>query len=65
MGLQAAYNLTVANSASSNFALTVMTVVALIFTPLVLACQGWKYYVFRCRIKAPAGPSEPVSTARP
>ena len=61
-----AYNLTVANSASSNYALTVMTVVALIFTPLVLAYQGWSYYVFRGRIKAPpAAPSEVVTTPTP
>ena len=60
-----AYNLTVANSASSNYALTVMTVVALIFTPLVLAYQGWSYYVFRGRIKAPAAPSELATSARP
>ena len=61
----AAYNLTVANSASSNYALTVMTVVAAIFTPLVLAYQGWSYYVFRGRIKAPAAPSELATSARP
>jgi len=60
-----AYNLTVANSASSNYALTVMRVVAVIFTPLVLAYQGWSYYVFRGRIKAPAvgGPSAASSAA--
>jgi cytochrome d ubiquinol oxidase subunit II len=31
-----------------------MTVVAAVFTPLVLAYQGWTYYVFRARIKGPA-----------
>ena len=50
-----AYNLTVSNASSSNYALTVMTVVALIFTPLVLAYQAWSYYVFRARVKGPAG----------
>ncbi len=50
----AAYNLTVKNSASSHYALTVMTVVALVFTPLVLAYQGWTYHVFRARIRGPA-----------
>jgi cytochrome d ubiquinol oxidase subunit II len=50
----AAYNLTVKNSASSHYALVTMTVVAVIFTPLVLAYQGWSYHVFRGRIKGPA-----------
>jgi cytochrome d ubiquinol oxidase subunit II len=56
-----AYNLTVANSSSSHYALTTMTVVAVIFTPLVLAYQGWSYYVFRARVKGPAE-REPTST---
>jgi len=59
----AAYNLTVSNSSSSNYSLTVMTVVAAIFTPLVLAYQGWSYYVFRARIKGP--PAEPTTPAQP
>jgi cytochrome bd ubiquinol oxidase subunit II len=54
-----AYNLTVANSASGSYALTVMTVVALIFTPLVLAYQAWSYYVFRGRIKGPVAETAP------
>ena len=49
-----------ANSASSHYALTVMTVVAVIFTPLVLAYQGWSYYVFRGRIKGPAAQATPA-----
>ena len=61
-----AYNLTVSSTAASNYALTVMTVVAVIFVPLVLAYEGWSYYVFRARVKAPpaipAG-SSPPSTA--
>ena len=51
----AAYNLTVANSASSHYALVTMTVVAVVFTPLVLAYQGWSYHVFRGRHKGAAG----------
>jgi len=35
-----AYNLTVANSASPSYTLKVMTVVAVVFFPLVLAYQG-------------------------
>jgi cytochrome d ubiquinol oxidase subunit II len=48
------YNLTVANSAAGNYALTVMTVVAVVFAPLVIAYQAWSYHVFRGRIKGPA-----------
>jgi cytochrome bd-type quinol oxidase subunit 2 len=49
-----AYNLTVNTSASGNYALTVMTVVAVIFFPLVLVYQGWSFHVFRARLKSPA-----------
>jgi cytochrome bd ubiquinol oxidase subunit II len=50
----AAYNLTVNNSASGHYALVVMTVVAAIFFPLVLIYQGWSFHVFRARLKSPA-----------
>ena len=43
-------SLTVDNASSSHYALAVMTVVALIFTPLVVLYQGWTYYVFRARV---------------
>jgi cytochrome d ubiquinol oxidase subunit II len=42
--------LTVANAASTHYTLTVMSWVAVIFTPLVLLYQGWTYWVFRKRI---------------
>jgi cytochrome d ubiquinol oxidase subunit II len=48
------YDLTVANSASAHYALSVMTVVAVIFAPLVIAYQAWSYHVFRARIALPA-----------
>ena len=32
-----------------------MTVVAAIFVPVVLAYQGWSYWVFRQRLARPAG----------
>jgi cytochrome d ubiquinol oxidase subunit II len=48
-----AFNLTVGNASSSSYALTVMTVVACIFAPLVIAYQGWSYHVFRRRLAAP------------
>ncbi len=54
------YNLTVANSAAGHYALTVMTVVAAVFAPLVIAYQAWSYHVFRARI---TGPAAATSTA--
>ncbi len=45
-----AYSLTTTNAASTNYTLSIMTVVAVIFTPLVLLYQGWTYWVFRRRI---------------
>lgn len=45
-----ANSLTVANAASADYALTVMSVVALIFFPLVLLYQAWSYVVFRHRL---------------
>jgi cytochrome d ubiquinol oxidase subunit II len=43
-------SLTVTNAASSRYTLTVMSWVALAFTPVVLVYQGWTYWVFRKRI---------------
>jgi cytochrome bd ubiquinol oxidase subunit II len=43
-------SLTIQNSAAGHYALEVITVVAAIFTPLVLLYQGWTYYVFRARL---------------
>jgi cytochrome bd ubiquinol oxidase subunit II len=62
-----AYNLTVNNSASGSYALKVMTIVAILFVPLVLAYQGWSFHVFRARVKAPATPhqSNPDPPAAP
>ena len=51
----AAYNLTVNNAASGSYALKVMTIVAVIFFPLVLLYQGWSFHVFRGRLQGPAG----------
>ncbi len=47
-----AYSLTISNASSSQYTLTVMSIVALIFVPIVLAYQGWTYYMFRKRISA-------------
>jgi cytochrome bd ubiquinol oxidase subunit II len=43
-------SLTVEDASSSHYALAVMSVVALIFVPIVLMYQGWTYYVFRHRV---------------
>jgi cytochrome d ubiquinol oxidase subunit II len=48
-----AFNITIGNAAASSYALTVMTVVACIFLPLVLGYQAWSYHVFRRRLAAP------------
>ncbi|MBS42735.1 MAG: cytochrome d ubiquinol oxidase subunit II [Nocardioides sp.] len=45
-----AYSLTTTNAAATDYTLTVMTWVAVIFTPIVLIYQGWTYWVFRKRI---------------
>ena len=46
----AAYNLTVAGTASGSYALKVMTVAAVTFVPLILLYQSWTYRVFRARV---------------
>ncbi len=45
-----AYSLTLNASASSHYTLTVMTIVAVILLPVVLAYQAWTYWVFRHRV---------------
>ncbi len=61
----AAYNLTVNNSASGSYPLTVMTIVAVIFLPIVLLYQGWSFHVFRARVRAPAPSAEAPPSTRP
>jgi hypothetical protein len=58
-------SLTIWNAASANETLLVMTVVAAIFVPLVLAYQGWSYWVFRQRLVRPAGQPAPDPPPRP
>jgi cytochrome d ubiquinol oxidase subunit II len=68
-----AYNLTAHNTASAAYSLKVMTVVAIVLVPVVLAYQTWTYYVFRGRVSrsefepaprpsAPPGPRRPAAT---
>jgi len=63
----ASYSLTVSNAASGAYALKVMTVVVILFLPLVLLYQGWTYYVFRKRVSLadlePQGPEPPATAA--
>jgi cytochrome bd ubiquinol oxidase subunit II len=56
-------SLTVDGAASSHYALSVMSVVALIFVPLILLYQGWTYYVFRRRIGGEASEPQPPEAA--
>ncbi len=49
----AAYDLTIANTASPPYTLKVMTVVAVICFPVVLIYQAWGYHVFRKRLSVP------------
>ncbi|WP_059010169.1 cytochrome d ubiquinol oxidase subunit II [Streptomyces specialis] len=48
--LAAEWSLTVENAASTPYTLRIMTWCAVLVTPLVLAYQGWTYWVFRKRI---------------
>ena len=45
-----AFSLTIFNAASTQYTLKVMTVVALVMTPVVLIYQGWTYWIFRKRV---------------
>jgi cytochrome d ubiquinol oxidase subunit II len=58
-----ANNLTVAGTASGDYALKVMTVVAVVVFPVVLLYQGWSYWVFRARINTPTEIVERASGA--
>jgi cytochrome d ubiquinol oxidase subunit II len=58
-----AFSLTTANAAAAANTLAIMTVVACVFLPLVLAYQAWTYWVFRKRVSAP--PLVPPSSSPP
>jgi cytochrome d ubiquinol oxidase subunit II len=45
-------SLTTENASSTDYTLTIMTWVAVVFTPIVLAYQAWTYWVFRKRVGA-------------
>ena len=50
--LNPAWSLTITNAASTQYTLSVMTVAAAIFVPIVLIYQCWSYYIFRKRVTA-------------
>jgi cytochrome d ubiquinol oxidase subunit II len=61
-----AFSLTTTNASSTPYTLTIMSWVALAFTPIVLAYQAWTFWVFRRRVSpsdipAPTGLA-PVET---
>ena len=61
-----AYNLTIANSASPSYTLKVMTVIAVIFLPLVIVYQSWAYHIFKRRLSVPrVGGDESEAAAPP
>jgi cytochrome d ubiquinol oxidase subunit II len=48
--LDPTYSLTIQNAAASPYTLKVMTIVAVVFIPIVLIYQSWTYRVFRKRV---------------
>lgn len=50
--LDPAFHMSLNLASSSNYTLTVMTVVAVILVPVVLLYQAWTYWVFRARISS-------------
>ncbi|MBN1372018.1 MAG: cytochrome d ubiquinol oxidase subunit II [Anaerolineaceae bacterium] len=48
------YSLNIVNTASSPYTLRIMSIVALIFVPIVLAYTAWSYWIFRKRISLKA-----------
>lgn len=48
--LDPAYSLTIYNASSSPYTLKVISIVTAIFLPIVLAYQGWTYWIFRKRL---------------
>jgi cytochrome d ubiquinol oxidase subunit II len=50
--LDPAYSLTIFNSSSSPYTLGIMTAVALVFVPIVIAYKIWVYRIFRAPVSA-------------
>jgi cytochrome d ubiquinol oxidase subunit II len=58
-------DLTIQNTSSAHYSLTVMTWVAGVLLPVVLVYQGWTYHVFRRRLGAPAATTARIPSPRP
>ena len=50
------------NASSTDYTLKIMTIVAVVFTPIVLLYQGWTYWVFRKRLRAESIPNPEAGT---
>ena len=50
------------NASSTDYTLKVMTIVAVVFTPIVLAYQAWTYWIFRKRLSADQIPNPESGT---
>ena len=50
--LNPAFDLTISNASSSDYTLGLMSIVAAVGLPLVIAYQAWTYWVFRRRVSA-------------
>ncbi len=59
-----AFSLTTTNASSTDYTLTIMTWVAVIFTPIVLLYQSWTYWTFRKRVSGHHIPTEVAAGAR-
>ena len=58
--LDAAWDLTTTNAASTPYTLKIMTWVAVVFTPVVIGYQAWSYWVFRRRLGVHHIPDAPA-----
>ena len=59
-----AFSLTIFSTSSSHYTLTVMSIVALVLTPVVLVYQAWTYWVFRARLGGEDAPTPLDALAR-
>jgi cytochrome d ubiquinol oxidase subunit II len=58
-------SLTMSGAAAAHYALSVITVVAAVLTPVVLLYQGWTYHVFRARLGGEPPVVPPVDVPAP
>ena len=52
--LDPAFSLTIYNASSSEYTLKTMSIIALVLVPVILAYQGWTYWIFRKRLSEKA-----------